>query len=135
MLIFILHLLLFEKKKKKIWLQFVANFRWFVTSFGTPLIYLPANLQELLHCKNIQKSWMQLIPVRHFVLQENKLSIINPLIPASLYQNHFHMRLRHQKLKLTALSSCQSGECIFNCRFKSCLSVHVLWIFWSAKEK
>lgn len=37
---------------------------------------------------------MQLIPVRHFVLGENKLSIVNPLIPAGLYQNHFHMHLK-----------------------------------------
>lgn len=33
---------------------------------------------------------MQLIPVRQSVLQENKLSIVNPLIPAGLYHKHFH---------------------------------------------
>lgn len=48
-------------------------------------MYLPTNLKELLHCKNIQKTWMQLIPVRQPVLRGNKLSIFNPLIPADLY--------------------------------------------------
>lgn len=60
-------------------------------------MYLPTNLKELLHCKNIQKTWMQLIPVRHSVLRENKLSNFNPLIPAGLYQNYFHMHLKKKK--------------------------------------
>lgn len=62
-------------------------------------MYLPTNLKELLHCKNIHKTWMQLIPVRHSVLQENKLSIVNPLIPAGLYQNYFHMHPKKNKIK------------------------------------
>lgn len=97
-------------------------------------MYLSTNLKELLHCKNIQKIWMQLIPVRHSVLQENKLSTVNPLIPAGLYQNYFHMHLK-KKSKITALSSFPSEKCIFNCRFTVCFSVHALWFFFSAKEQ
>lgn len=93
-------------------------------SFGTPFMYLPTNLKELLHCKNIQKTWMQSIPIRHTVLHENKLSIFNPLIPAGLYQNYFHTRLKKKKSKITALSICPSEKCIFNCRFTVFLCIH-----------